>query len=190
MLITLVHRRGPGGQLPHPGAGCSQRFLFKPVLDAIDAKAARRRSPCSLPQAEAKKSRKPYAEGEPRRLPAQERGLRSCSVRALADQRRRTRPRPNSQRLIDEAKKDHRCLACQAAGRIAERTAAPRSRDASAGPERILRHHAANWRTCPCLALRNAWATYSSGPIRPVDRRSQGAASDCLQVLGPSSERA
>ena len=67
-----------------------KRFLYKPILDAIDAREER--IAAELADADAKKAE---AQKERDALPAQERGVRPATRRAL-EPRRRTRQQPSA----------------------------------------------------------------------------------------------
>ena len=75
-----------------------KRFLYKPILDAIDARE--KRIAAELADADAKQSRGP--EGA-RRVPGKERGVRSASA-ARCWRKARTRSHTERQRLLDEAR--------------------------------------------------------------------------------------
>ena len=66
-----------------------KRFLYRPILNAIDARE--KRIAAELADADAKQSGSPKGA---RRVPAQERGVRPAARRAL-EHRRRTRRKPN-----------------------------------------------------------------------------------------------
>jgi hypothetical protein len=66
-----------------------KHFLYKPILNAIDARDKKSpRNSRTLPQ------KRPRPKG-PRRVPAQERGIRPAARRALKP-RQRTRRKPNA----------------------------------------------------------------------------------------------
>ena len=112
-----------------------KRFLYKPILHAIDERE--KGIAAQLAQAEAKK-----AESQKERDDFQHKNEafdqeRAALLKKAADEANRER-----QRLLDEARNGCRRVACQTPGRIAKGTTEPQSRNYPLDAEGSLCHHA------------------------------------------------
>ena len=112
-----------------------KRFLYKPILHAIDEREKGIASPARGGRGEEGGS----AKGA-RRLSAQERGLRPGACGALEKSHGRGQRRTSA--AARRSTKGCRRLACQTPGGVANRTTEPESRHHPLDPEGSLCHHA------------------------------------------------
>ena len=159
-----------------------KRFLYRPILDAIDARE--KRIATELADADAKK-----AEAQKERDEFQHKNEEFDQQRAALLSKATDEAKAERQRLLDEARQAADALSAKRQEALRSEAAEPESgASAAARSRRCLPSRARRWRISPRRVWKSAWARCSPAACaRWTARRKQASARPSRRRLPPRS---